>query len=566
MTPLKRAELLLKIRAEADACGCLAVACARYGVSESTYARWSARYAEAGMDGLEDLPRSGRPPSVRLTDEEGAYLRKVYLKSNLREGAGSMSLAARWAAKNPDSPLQDATREAILRQRASKHLLPVEVRRVCRASTAEVARYRDAKSGLNDGLYTPGWLRMAADGSRRLLPGERQVWDDASVNVGVYVPWARGGDRCSDRFGCRVARFQLLAGLDCATDLGVGYSYCMRMSDGYGAEDVVSGLHRVWQLNGYAPHECVMEGGAWQAARTLGFLGASGVQCVSAKGRPNQKLIEGWFNSLWTVMSVELGNGQIGRFRGEMAAENTDWRRCREGVANPKDFFPSLTEFLSALDRSIQYRNSEVRESRDYGRWVPAEAYAAAESFGHPLPQGLRRYALPVREARVLRRQGMVMVAAADPFGYPHRYAFASEDGAMFDGAPVIVSFDPLDIEAGAVIELADNWHDLRKGRIIDAAAPCVSPAPTLLRTNHFWTVATLDPRAAATAEKRASRAKVGAQVAAFDARGVKARHAEHEGEERFSFGAAAPAIPEPAEIAEPDWAAMESAAGVLVS
>ena len=94
-----------------------------------------------------------------------------------------------------------------------------------RSAPAEVARYRDPKAGQNDGIYTPGWLRMATDGSRRLLPGERQVWDDASVNVGVVVPWTRGGDACSDKFGVRVARFQLLLGIDCATDFVCGYGY-----------------------------------------------------------------------------------------------------------------------------------------------------------------------------------------------------------------------------------------------------------------------------------------------------------------------------------------------------
>ena len=46
-------------------------------------------------------------------------------------------------------------------------------------------RFRDPNSGLNDGIYIPGWLRMVEDGSRRLRAGEQEVWDDLSVNVGV---------------------------------------------------------------------------------------------------------------------------------------------------------------------------------------------------------------------------------------------------------------------------------------------------------------------------------------------------------------------------------------------
>ena len=39
-------------------------ACVFAGISTATYWRWSARHAEAGLDGLADLPRSGRPRSA----------------------------------------------------------------------------------------------------------------------------------------------------------------------------------------------------------------------------------------------------------------------------------------------------------------------------------------------------------------------------------------------------------------------------------------------------------------------------------------------------------------------
>jgi hypothetical protein len=574
MTPAQRAALMAAVRAGIAAGQAVPDACRAAGISCSSWRRWSARHAEAGLDGLADLPRSGRPPMVTLDAAESAFLRSTYLKSNLREGAGSMTTAARWAAKSPDSPLRQETRDAILAPRASKHALPVEVRRACRASTAEVRRYREgAKAGQNDGIYAPGWLRMTEDGSRRLVPGERWVGDDASVNVGVTVPWARGGDACSDRYGCRVARFQLLMLTDCATDMIVGYNYVMRPSDGYRAEDVVSTLWRVSTLAGYAPQQCVMEGGSWQAQRTLAYLDAAGIQLISAKGRPNQKLIESVFNRLWTVMAVELpARGQVGRFRGEMNAENTDWRRCREGAADPRSLFPSLTDFLSALDRSITYLNAETIESRGYGSWTPGEVYAAQAVRGHALPQGLRRFALPVREVRKLRRTGMVAVRAECPFGWPHTYMFAMDDAYMFDGADVRVSFDPAAIADGATVELAADWRDMKAGRIIDAAARCISPAPELFRAGGEWIVQTRDGRLDAAAVKRTSRARIGAQAAAFDERGVKARHGEHErrlGElsAQDGIGAAEPVVPAARPVVAPsEWERLEQQAGVLVA
>ena len=47
-------------------------------------------------------------------------------------------------------------------------------------------------------------------------------------------------------------------------------------------------------------------------SRTKDFLAASGVQLISAKGRPNQKLVEGWFNRLWTVLSWRCRVGMWG--------------------------------------------------------------------------------------------------------------------------------------------------------------------------------------------------------------------------------------------------------------
>lgn len=572
MTAAERTQRYMQVKGLTAGGMELTEACREAGISRSSYDRWTPRFEEAGRDGLSDLPRSGRPPLITLSEESQQFLRKTYVRSNLNNEAGSMTLAARWSAKNPDSPLSEAEREAILKPRASKHSLPVEVKRALRASGSVVARYRQGpKAGLSDGIYTPGWLRMADDGSRRLVPGERQVWDDASVNAGVWVPWARGGDKTSDKYGVRVGRFQLLLGLDCATDMCVGYSYVMRASDGYGAADVCSALWRTWQLCGYAPDEGVMEGGSWQANRTFDFFNAAGVRLISAKGRPNQKLVEGYFNRLWTVLSIELPpRGQVGRFRGEMQQGNDDWMRCREGLADPRDLFPSLTEFLAALERSIAYLNAETLESREYGCWVPGEVYGAQAVKGHKLLPGLRRFGAPVREERVIGRGGMVKVTAECPFGWVHGYRFVADSLFKFIGARVTVSFDPYAVADGAIVELAGNWQEHKVGLILTEKAACISAAPEIIRTGDGWIVKARDARRDATQIKRRSRALIGTQVAAIDERGVKARHAQHESapgamEQQYGFGGKlGPVVPERVpddfdlDAGQHDFAAME--------
>jgi len=575
MTSTQRKQKLNAINLELEEGASLLSACARAGVSVAWYRRWHGRLEEAGLDGLGDLPRSGRPASVAVSDDDALKLRKAYLKSNRDGRHGSITLAARMLAKQ--KLLSPDLCESILKDRASKHSLPRDVVRACRASVAEVQRYRDVKSGQNDGQYTPGWLRMAEDGSRRLLPGERHVWDDATVNVGVIVPWSRGGDKCSDRYGVRVARFQLLMCLDCATDFGVGYSYVMHGNDAYDAADIVRAMHSVWDHAGYVPKVCVLEGSSWQAKRTLDFLRDAGVTLISAKGRPNQKLVECFFNRLWTVMSVELpSGGQVGRFRGEMAKENLDWSAVREGRRDPRGLFPTLEVFLAALDRSIAYLNAEKIESRTYGTWVPAEAYAGAAQNGQPMVAGLWQRALPVEEVRQMRRQGTVKIRCMSPFGFAHDYVFATEDGYRFDGAQVRVAFDPYNIDSGACISLAAPWQSHPVGTPIAVGARCISPAPDVLALG-----GALDPRMNASQIKKASRALVAESVASFDDRGrqkrqtiargtspkisildylgKKAAHVEEDAEAELALerasGTAAKAT---------DWAKMEREAGII--
>jgi hypothetical protein len=558
---MKRKKAVESVRSAVAAGANVRSACVLAGISEQAYERWSVRYSDAGIDGLSDLKRSGRPSKCDLTTTEAEYLRSLYLKSNLREGTGSMTMAARMAAKDPASPLLPETRKAILDVNY-KHALPQEIKRALRMGSAVFRRYRDPKAGQNDGIYTPGWLRMADDGSRRLVPGERQVWDDASVNVGVVVPWQRGGDKCSEKYGCRVARFQLLLGIDCATDFCVGYSYVMRNNDAYNASDVCASIERVWRMNGYVPNEMVLEGGAWQANRTLDMMAAASVKVLSAKGRPNQKLVEGWFNRLWTVMSINLPCGQVGRFRGEMKTETAEWIACREGRMDPREHFPTITDFLGYLDNSIRYLNEEKMESRTYGHWVPAETYAAkkATGYGHKLESNLRQFALPVREVRTIRRGGLVEVAAECPFGWKEPYLFAMKEGYLYDGAKALVAFDPADIQAGAVVELAERFQEWPKGHVIDSAAGCISAAPMIWHAaDGAWTAGTLDAREDARLIKRGSRALIGAKAAAFDERGVKAKVAvDDKSKTAFALGNVTPVIREEEEQQEPDWAKLE--------
>lgn len=503
-------------------------ACFDAGVSPAQFLDWSRRIDEAGLEALGDAPRAGRPRGVELDGEEAAAIARRYLRANAGRGAGSVRAAVAHAVADPDSPLRDETRDALrpLAQGLTGYV-PAGVRDAVGALRGTAVNvYRDARAGVSDGIYMPGWLRRDEETGRLLQPGERQVWDDASPNVPVAVPWPVRGDKCADRWGWRAARFQLLLGIDCATDMVVGYGYVLRASDGYRACDVAGTLLEVWRRAGYAPRACVMEGGSWQAAHTLDFLRAAGVAVVDAKGRPHQKLVEGFFNRLWTEMAVQLPErcSQIGRYRGEMRKEAAQWMSVQSGAHDPREFFPQLDEFLAALDRSVAALNHRALNSRTYGRWVPAELYAGAAAGGIPLVGGLWPHALPVRAIRKVRRDGMVSVTAETRMeGLRHAYYFATADGWRWNGAPAMVRFDPHRAEQGAHLSLARPWRGIAAGTVIDAEAPCVSAAP------EFTAAAGIaDFRGAGRAEKRKGMAAVRSVVRAYDGRGaIEAPEAE---------------------------------------
>lgn len=520
MDPMARADMVRAIRAALDGGTALPAACRAAGATPAQYRAWSERLDGAGLRGVADAIRTGRPRKTEVDAAEAEALARRYLKANTGRGAGSVRAAVAHAVADPASPLRPETREA-LRPLADGRTgyVPAAVRETLgalRGTATEV--YRDNRNGTSNGIYAAGWLRRDEETGRWLLPGERQVWDDASPNVPVAVPWPVRGDACADRWGWRAARFQLLAAVDCATDMLVGFGYVLRASDGYRACDVAGTMLEVWRKAGYAPRQCVLEGGSWQASHTLDFMRAAGVRVIDAKGRPNQKLVEGYFNRLWTQIALELPDtcSQIGRYRGEMRAETLHWMSVQSGAHDPREFFPTLEVFLGAVERAVTALNARAIRSRTYGRWVPAELYAGAAANGQPLVDGLWPHALPVRAMRKVGRDGMVGVAAETRMeGLRHTYLFASADGWRWNGAQALVRFDPHRAERGAYITLARPWRGIAEGTVIDAAAPCVSAAP------EFTAAAGIaDFRGVARAEKRSGMAAVRSVVRAYDGRG----------------------------------------------
>jgi DNA-binding MarR family transcriptional regulator len=440
-------------------------------------------FDEGGMAAVLRGPKTvGRPPVAQPTEQDLQRLREAKVLSNRGEGLGSTTFAARYLAKT--GKLSESTTNAILfkggdpaqGERASKHDITKRLRRLMDVPPAIIAEHRAPRNRRLGGIFCPGALRLThADGGARLLhPGEVQSWDDASINTVVWVPFIHGGDPCSDKFGKRVGRFQLLSCVDHASDFCPGYSFVMRAKSSYRKEDVARAMRDAWR-KGYMPESVVLEGGAWQSDMIMRMIEALGVGFVDAKGRPHEKLVELLWGRTWTGMPLEL-SGQIGRFRGEMERENAQLVRVQQGRLDPEGVFPGLDEMLPALDRLLEYQNNDVSESKTYGKWTRAERHNAylAEHPRPAIPEELCWLFAPEQRC-VLVRRGMAMTTCPSPFGESFPYAFTHPELYEFDGKHVRVHFDPFEDPLRATIVLLDEYRGLKPGHVITHHAQSMS-------------------------------------------------------------------------------------------
>lgn len=391
--------------------------------------------------------KKGRPSSVVFTPAEERKLAFRYLQSNKDSTSGSATAAARDFAGSHDG-LADA-----LDGRKSKHSLPQAVWDAVAPARQLVAMHRQGERGLRTATYTPGTLRLSPDRSRRLYAGEQVSSDDGTVNFGVCVPWPFGGDRCSDRYGVKLGRFQLFPAHDDATSYCPAWNYIVRSQQQYTAADV-SGFLLRFVRDVAKPDRFVLEGGNWQANRTLAALRAMGVSLVSVKGRPNQKLIENYFNRLWTRLSLELPYSQVGRYRDDDKLGQALYCKCQEGRDDPRKYFPMLDAALAAIENAIRWLNTEPIESREYGTWIPLERWMLdMEQHPREVLQSTEHLwiAAPVLQERSVRR-GMIRVKTPGPLGLPTTFHFSSPDLWTYEGKRVRIAFDPLANPATATI------------------------------------------------------------------------------------------------------------------
>lgn len=379
---------------------------------------------------------TGRPPVAQLTSSDLDEIKSLYVAgTNHSEKEGSMLLA--WVRFCEDHPTRFGH---LVKDHMPATTIPTAVVEACRQSRALIAAARGgAARQRHEGAYVPGTMRRHHAVTRRLMSGERASVDDATRNTACWIPWPWGGCPCSDKYGVRLGRWQTLLVHDDASSFIPFISSVFRWHQSYRGTDAASVIYRAENQVVQFDHWAI-EGGVWQGKRTLEVLGG---RFISAKGRPNQKLVENAIGRLWGVMAGQIGD--VGRHRGEMKRASDLYVKCRNGSEDPRKHFLSLTQGQEQLYQSVEYLNEKRIVSRTYGTWVPKARWEAdLEEF----PRQARHAAddfliLPVKESRKVR-YGMFKLTLEGPQGMPMVWTFADDWLWQYEGRQVTAYFDPM--------------------------------------------------------------------------------------------------------------------------
>lgn len=409
-----------------------------------------------------DSGRRGRPRQLDLSDDLKRELGQLYLATNATRKSGSMTLA--WDLFTQAHPELGWDKLA----RSSKHTLPAVAVEIMRTARPLVGFHRGGERKLREAAYRPGQLRRNPDGSL-LRAGQRASWDDATINFGVVVPWPWRGDACADKYGCRLGRFQLLVCHDDASSFVPTWSYVIRFEQSYRGEDVAAAMIRTSRDVGCFSNY-VLEGGVWKSNRVQAVLQHLGIGHIDAQGRPQCKLVEKFFGKLWTVISA-LTKGHVGRFQAEDKATSELYVACRQGRKDPRKYFPLLSDAVDTITRAIDHCNHDRWESREYGKWVPAEVWER-DTAAHPLRRMPADAEWLMAPAIVTRKVAKAALRATVPgvLGVSQRYTFSAPWLVAHEGRELTLYFDPL-----GEWPLAGMVSDPRTGKFLEAVS-CANP------------------------------------------------------------------------------------------
>jgi hypothetical protein len=445
---------------------------AEIGESRSTLHRWATMIPADTQPTAETCAdrtyRNGSAPTApELTPAEFAQVRALYLLTNRTRDEGSIVEALLQAMER--QLIRPAMCD-LVRTRLAAGQSPLTERQMHRLRLAApvITSARGPRRAWLEHVQSPGSLGMRVNPltgeMAPIPPGDTWTIDDGSINLLVIVPGLqRPGDRCYDRWGVVVGRFQLLLTVDHASRCIVGRSYTARPRDSYRAEDITAAL-QVPMMDHGAPRHIVLEKGISAARLVTETLGGLGVRIIRASS-PHQKVVESVFNVLWTALSTLPG--QVGRFRGEEEAVNRTLTRIRSGAFDPRGQLMTMPEFLGALDTAIARCNQRWVDG-DTGRWQPAEWYAR-ESAAHLTPvDATRAWLFSPHITQPLLVDGALVETSLQLLeGISTRFTFGEDWLVEWHGARVKLHFNPISPDCYATAVLAHEHRGHRAGHVL---------------------------------------------------------------------------------------------------
>lgn len=430
-------------------------------------------------DLVPPIPK-GRPSGYMLAGAELAAVRETLIRldeSDVRgRGRGTAPfVACRLAAQSDDVRITPEFR-AIMMER-ERRTLPPSIAAALQTATPVLARARDKRSTLTTYISTPrGRTWVDSDGREHVTgPGDCLSADDGTLNCYLTIPWPFGGDKCSEKFGVRLGRWQFLPVIDDRSEFCIAFDIIARQSSAYSASDVAALMGRA-MTEIVKPEWWLLERGSWDSAHVRRCLELADARVKNAWESKQKSAVERFFDRAWTPMAMIPGH--VGRDRGRYK-ETTDLAlACMDGRRDPRDYFLDLAEGTRRIAKHVDFVNGETIESRSgWGRWVPRERFESAMT---EIARAPRRLPAPLsiffaREQRVRRVRGAAIGFMVESPLIRFPVCFQHEALWEFEGCEVKVFFDPYSDPCLGTITLQDSsWKGLKRGHIIASDVPAL--------------------------------------------------------------------------------------------
>lgn len=361
--------------------------------------------------------------------------------------------------------------EILARAAAGMELVPATIAKQIRNTSMEVETFRRPRNTWLNRVQSPGSLHMKIDeetgAERYIQPGEYQTIDDATLNFVGCIPLEVPGNKCWEKFGCIIGRFQWLVPADHRTFCIPAWSYTARPKGSYRAEDLTATMHMSFAEHG-VPQAMVLEHGVSASKLVHSVLNGLNVKIIHVAS-PHQKVIETIFNPLWTKLSHIPGS--VGRFGGDEEETNKLVQSCRLGHTDPRKYFWDLGKILEAIRAAVADWNQHWVNSERYGRWQPGEWFKKdAPKILRPLdPKSAWLFSPHQTDALQVRGFEVKTTVPMMP-GYSMKFVFGADWLGKYHGARVKLFFNPFANVTTATVVLANDFCGLHSGAVLGEA------------------------------------------------------------------------------------------------